>query len=138
VVPNVLISGNRNYRERKERYAKTLEGEVANARGRESELFREVQCLRQTVNQLVSHMHRHGIEVPDAICLPLEVDQPQPSDITPPWSPESDEATRAHISGSGSPAIETSDFALGRPSEFDSRRLGELDLLVVGMEFVLM
>ncbi|GAP83552.2 hypothetical protein SAMD00023353_0200740 [Rosellinia necatrix] len=134
------------YRERKERYTKALEEHVAEARANEAGLYEEIQDLRRTVQQLTAFIHDHGMQLPDQIQLMVESSR-VPEDATASdwvpeqgqqqhWPQEADDATTAtnrlhstlHDEG-------TKTGTTSNPG--DLLRLGDLDPLAMGMEFVL-
>lgn len=55
---------NRSYRDRKDKYIKSLEKEVQRAVHRETELVREVESLRESVGQLTELLSQYGIPSP--------------------------------------------------------------------------
>ncbi|KAI0454231.1 hypothetical protein F5B21DRAFT_504517 [Xylaria acuta] len=138
------------YKERKERYTKNLEDRVAEARATEVDLYQEIQGLRRTVQQLTKFIQDHGIRVPDEILLTVELNQvsegPTPSD----WAPQQDyqQDYQLSVQHAGDDAVvptnrlHSSLREEGRKAETTSNpgnllRLGDLDSLAVGMEFVL-
>ena len=59
-----LLTLSRTYRDRKDRYTKSLEQEIAHIRASEAGLSYDAQCLRDTVNALMGVLSEHGIEPP--------------------------------------------------------------------------
>ncbi|KAI8944691.1 hypothetical protein F4801DRAFT_570774 [Xylaria longipes] len=130
------------YKERKERYTKNLEDRVAEARATEADLYQEIRGLRRTVQQLSKFIQDH---VPDEIYLTAELGQVPEGSTTSSWAPQHD--YQPSVQHAGDAVVPTDRFhsslrAEGRKAETASNpsnllRLGDLDPLAVGMEFVL-
>ncbi|KAH8895457.1 hypothetical protein GQ53DRAFT_50858 [Thozetella sp. PMI_491] len=149
-----LRQAQQTYRDRKDRYAKSLEGEVARGKSTESKLRREAQGLRGIVQTLLSFIDQQGIEIPDEIrrnadsCLwPSESTSPAYSSPDP-FTPNYQEAPR--LPGSQSHGGLNEGFDGNRQAASSSGvleigawlgppgvRLSDLDPVIVGMEFVL-
>ncbi|KAJ2985974.1 hypothetical protein NUW58_g5251 [Xylaria curta] len=133
------------YKERKERYAKNLEDRVADARSKEADLYREIQGLRRTVQQLTQFIQDHGMQVPDEILLSFGLSQVPESSTPSGWTPQQDYLPSVlHARDAMAPTnrLHPSLREEGRKAEATSDpgnliRLGDLDPLAVGMEFVL-
>ncbi|KAI0423003.1 hypothetical protein F5X98DRAFT_1413 [Xylaria grammica] len=134
------------YRERKERYTKALEEHVAEARGNEADLCQEIHELRRTVQQLAGFIRDHGMKIPDEIPLPVGLDHVPEDSPASAWPPQqgyqqdyqpsvqlvNETTIRIH-----STLREDSVNAPAIPGPTRPLRLGDLDPLAVGMEFVL-
>ncbi|KAI0466083.1 hypothetical protein F4859DRAFT_498782 [Xylaria cf. heliscus] len=133
------------YKERKERYTKNLEDRVAEARANEADLYQEIQDLRRTVQQLTKFIQDRGMHVPDEICLAVELSQAPEGSTASDWTPQTD--YELSVQHAGDAIVQTNRLHSslreeGRRAERTSDpsnllRLGDLDPLAVGMEFVL-
>ncbi|KAI3334603.1 hypothetical protein F4824DRAFT_511637 [Ustulina deusta] len=126
------------YRERKERYTKALEEHVAEARANEADLYREIRELRTIVRKLAVFVQDQGMQIPDDVNLPVEL-SPVPEE-----TPESDRPSLQdyqHTSGvhnqTHSTLHEEGQKAEAISDPNNILRLGDLDPLAIGMEFVL-
>ncbi|KAI0443998.1 hypothetical protein F4803DRAFT_283213 [Xylaria telfairii] len=133
------------YKERKERYTKNLEDRVADARATEAGLYQEIQDLRRTVQQLTKFIQDLGIHVPHEIRLAAELSQVAEDSTASDWVPQQD--YQFSIQDAGDAIVPTNRFPSslreeGKKAQTTSDpgnllRLGDLDPLAVGMEFVL-
>ncbi|KAI1283348.1 hypothetical protein F5Y07DRAFT_349396 [Xylaria sp. FL0933] len=126
------------YRERKERYTKALEEHVAEAKANEAELYREIDELRKTVQKLAGFIQDQGMQIPVELNLLVQtkVLGESPADeflLSPPDSQHFD-GVNEHVHSTLRERDPTA-IALSNPENF--LRLGDLDPLAVGMEFVL-
>ncbi|KAI1750406.1 hypothetical protein F4782DRAFT_509619 [Xylaria castorea] len=142
------------YKERKERYTKNLEDRVAEARANEADMYQEIHSLRRTVQQLTEFIQYQGMHVPDEIRLAIELSQisegspaSQVSEGSPAsdWAPQQEyQLSVRHAGNIMAPTnrLHSSLHKEGRKAEMTSNpgnllRLGDLDPLAVGMQFVL-
>lgn len=136
------------YRERKERYTKALEDHVADARANEADLHQEIQDLRRTVQKLTAFIQSHGMQLPDEISLAIE-SSPVAGDIIPAdWASGQDQPHHQEQLIDGTVSIPnqlqyTPSYEGGTKtglisSHTEPLRLGDLDPLAIGMQFVLM
>ncbi|KAI5459240.1 hypothetical protein BGZ63DRAFT_390550 [Mariannaea sp. PMI_226] len=71
-----LRRAQKNFRERKDKYTKTLESELAKCRANEARLMHEAESLRTTVKVLAQLLSEHGIESPASVLDALHQMQP--------------------------------------------------------------
>ncbi|KAI3327362.1 hypothetical protein HD806DRAFT_486878 [Xylariaceae sp. AK1471] len=133
------------YRERKERYTKALEDHVAEARSNEAGLCLKIQDLRGTIQKLARFIQDQGLQVPDEIRLAVESSQ-VPDDLTAGASiAQKDQQSWDRDAGGAMTATNRLPPTIREDSEKAQKtfnpsnllRLGDLDPLAVGMEFVL-
>ncbi|KAI1429479.1 hypothetical protein F5Y12DRAFT_405456 [Xylaria sp. FL1777] len=126
------------YRERKERYTKALEERVAESQATEAELYREIHELQRTVQKLTEFIQNQGIQIPDELNQPVEITHVSgESSADEILSPQD----HLHIDYINNQICSTlreegqKDDTISSPN--DLLRLGDLDPLAIGMEFVL-
>ncbi|KAI0965060.1 hypothetical protein F4678DRAFT_454051 [Xylaria arbuscula] len=124
------------YRERKERYTKALEEHVAEARTNESDLHREIGELRETVQKLAQFILDLGVQIPDEIKLPDELSLVPKRMPANEWSSQQG-YDHSISSQTYSTVREDAPKAESISDPNNLLRLGDLDLLAVGIEFVL-
>ncbi|KAI0196941.1 hypothetical protein F4808DRAFT_463840 [Astrocystis sublimbata] len=133
------------YKERKERYNKNLEDRVAEARANEADLYQQIQSLQNTVHLLSKFIQDSGLQVPDDMYTPVDSSQlsePSPASV---WTPQQDSQLSSQFAGDtpdSSNQFQSSLQEASRKAEATYNlsiplRLGDLDPLAVGMEFVL-
>ncbi|KAK4031841.1 hypothetical protein C8A01DRAFT_21001, partial [Parachaetomium inaequale] len=139
----------RTYRTRKDQYAKSLENEVARLRTIETNLVRETQRLRATVQTLGNCLADYGIDVPTGLGGDEGVSEPDASFAGhhPSGSSHRGKVTQLDVSPhrDGPPVLPRRNAPSGAlqvpaipvTSRHGSARLGDLDPTTVGMEFVL-
>ncbi|KAI1362297.1 hypothetical protein F5Y08DRAFT_341742 [Xylaria arbuscula] len=129
---------NSTYRERKERYTKALEEHVAEATANEADLHREIGELRETVKKLAQFIQDQGVQIPDEIKLPVSLSPAPEKALADEWL--------SHQSYQGASGIGNETYPIMREDSprvelisdpNNNLRLGDLDSLAVGMEFVL-
>ncbi|KAF2970650.1 hypothetical protein GQX73_g2862 [Xylaria multiplex] len=130
------------YRERKERYTKALEEHVAEARVNQADLYQEIHDLRRTVQQLAGFIRDNGLQIPNEIHLPVELAHVPEDSPASEWLPQQDfQPSVQHAGGATnqiySPLSEQSEQIEPISDPNKPIRLGDLDPLAVGMEFVL-
>lgn len=124
------------YRQRKTRYVKALEGDLAASRRRETDMSLDKSNLETQVQVLLQLLEQHSIQVPDVVKLPRE-----------------DSAALQHLNNNHSiatqyahsewPSVSSSISpipSLSTASENDpilASQICNLDLTMVGMRFVL-
>jgi hypothetical protein len=136
----------RTYRERKERYTKALEDHVAETRSNEADLHLEIQRLQGTVQKLVRFIKDQRLQVPDELHLAVESCQIPDDLIVDGWANQQGQQSRDQDTDGALTATDWSPLTVPEESEnvqitshhSSLLRLGDLDLLAVGMEFVLM
>ncbi|KAI1734535.1 hypothetical protein F4680DRAFT_437836 [Xylaria scruposa] len=135
------------YKERKERYTKNLEDRVAEARINETGLYQEIQNLQRTVQQLTEFIQSQGMQIPDEIRLTIAL---SPGSAASDWAPQQDyqsPISNLSVQYAGNSMFSTNGLHSslpeeGRQAETTSDlgnllRLGDLDPVAVGMQFVL-
>jgi hypothetical protein len=149
-----LLTTDRTYRERKDRYTKALEAELAQGRAREAHLVLENERLQDTVKELRAalavahnqanghgfdngHGHGHGNGTSNGL-------SPWPAQLEPPPPPAKYDLYGNFYSTGHSPAMLPSPASASDAvtivsglSPNSAARLGDLDPTDVGMEFVL-
>ncbi|KAI0424317.1 hypothetical protein F5Y09DRAFT_324740 [Xylaria sp. FL1042] len=127
------------YRERKERYTKALEEHVAEAKVTEADLYREIDELRKTVQKLAGFIQDQGMQIPDELNLPIQIDNV--AGESPPDEFLLSQQDHQHMHGINnhihSTLREKGQAAVMLSDPNNVLRLGDLDPLAVGMEFVL-
>ncbi|OAA65786.1 Basic-leucine zipper (bZIP) transcription factor [Niveomyces insectorum RCEF 264] len=117
-----LRQAQQTYRERKDRYTKALEADLARSRAEEARLWRENERLQSIVSQLTVHCPADVVDI---------VLGGQPAPVLSSLSPAS--------AGFSTPL--SNDYGLSPPAQSHtpspSARLGDLDPVELGMEFVL-
>lgn len=157
----------RSYRDRKDKYTKALEAELARSRRHEAGLASEVQQLRARVHILTTLLSQTGISLPPEFAEEISHEHTLHSDYSSPESEQAQSAIRPleelQLDPSSKPTNQTSPssndgFSLRhhgsrffrRPlppvptatitlsaEPSDKTHLSELDATIVGMEFVL-
>lgn len=140
----------RSYRDRKDRYTKALEKELAQSRSNEARLMQESEQLRVTVQNIAKLLSQHGILVPPevdaAVLSTSNVETPGISSVesveTLPspqlFSPESfGDYYLCSDKEVSSPSNTTRHMSSAVYHSGRSVRVCELDQAVVAMEFVL-
>ncbi|WZH47238.1 hypothetical protein QYS62_008382 [Fusarium acuminatum] len=152
-----LRRAQQSYRNRKDRYARTLEDELAKSRSSEAELMRECAQLRSNLQVALDQLAQHGIG------FPSEIKSKDPTYTDSEWPiPSSTTASSSGLSpnyGVGGQAVDiVPSPQLISPSSFgdfydspgssqgpilftqgvlSNSRVCEVDQIVAGMEFVL-
>ncbi|KAI0532187.1 hypothetical protein GGR58DRAFT_523434 [Xylaria digitata] len=127
------------YRERKERYTKALEEHVAEARVNQADLYQEIHELRRTVQQLAGFIRDHGLQIPNEIHLPVELVHVSEDSPASDGLPQPDfQPSVQHAGGATNQIYSPLPEQVEPISDPNTPlRLGDLDPLAVGMEFVL-
>ncbi|TGJ81823.1 hypothetical protein E0Z10_g6950 [Xylaria hypoxylon] len=130
------------YRERKERYTKALEEHAAEARANEAGLYQEIHELRRTVQQLTKLIRDHGMQIPDEIYLPVDLGHVSEDSPAGELLSQQDGQPSVQHAGGATNQVHSTLREEGEKAQTISDpnkpiRLGDLDPLAVGMEFVL-
>ncbi|KAI0506371.1 hypothetical protein F5B22DRAFT_624001 [Xylaria bambusicola] len=126
------------YRERKERYTKALEENVAESRANEADLHRQIGELRETVQKLAQFILDQGVQIPDEIKLPADLNLVPEKAPAQEWPSQQDYQHTSGINNQTHSTLREDGPRTELISNSNSLlRLGDLDPLAVGMEFVL-
>ncbi|KAH7359456.1 hypothetical protein B0T11DRAFT_286352 [Plectosphaerella cucumerina] len=130
-----LRRAQRVYRQRKTRYVKNLEAEIAYSRERECRWLAEKSALEDEVRGLLRLLDQHGIATPSAASLaggsPRQL-------LTSPLSSNTYFSQDEHPEWPRASSLPLSSFDFQSPPETaTSPRVCEMDHSILGMEFVL-
>ncbi|KAI9158085.1 Isoflavone reductase-like protein [Paramyrothecium foliicola] len=140
-----LRRAQKSYRDRKERYTKLLETELAQVRTSEANLIRECDSLRTSLQNALDLLSKYGIDAPQGtLDLPLQgasFDFLDSSDTDPGSQVLSPESYATYTSSEPQERFASSKRSkrfVAQPKEIRrGTRICELDEVIVGMEFVL-
>ncbi|CAK7213472.1 hypothetical protein SCUCBS95973_001804 [Sporothrix curviconia] len=130
-----LRHAQQTYRERKDRYTKALEEDLAQGRAREAHLVLENARLHETIEELRAALVVAQAQAPTNIAgNDWPFDGPPPP---PPKNASNGHHHHYHYTSGASPAMLPSPASAPGLSPSSAARLGDLDPTDVGMEFVL-